>query len=608
MQLPDALQPWRQWLTWFAPEQLPLFADLFGRLNPLLGPWRGRQQGGEPEPDGLGDLQRRGAYERLLSSEWLLAGEVPEEFLRRAVSGEHMFLAPQYRTQQASRLIVVLFDAGPLQLGAPRLVHLALLMLLARRAQEAGAELRWGILQEAPQLRPFDGVAQLKALLAARSWQLVGDEHWQAWRDWLGEQDQAPGECWLVGQRLPATDRHACTHRVQLQRSLDGRSLSFDLLAGSQRKVALPIPDERPALQLLKGQFEGEVSATQVKGNVPRVALTLAPIISSNGTHVALRLLDEPGMTVIKLPAANQKKAMEVRTALWTGGASALGMTFVKRSIGAILSEGPHLRFWNIGGLRPVEKPAPEALHLPPGTAALLPTAMIRDSNGSRLFLLDTKGRLATWALKGRMGETADEDTGKTRYTSHDVMSMAKVEEGTLAYVRREGTQLYACAVGVPGLTKPSRIGPADGVSQVLFIGGWNWRLRFGGCALCTVEDGSERWTVITASSFPVRAGQIELARGWRGIGLRQRQELYGMVMLGPDKRRVALYEDGQQRVLFTTSEEIVRFSYCPMSELVAVLTSARELLVYALGQDALRVQVLCNKTSETYKERARDW
>ena len=156
MQLPEALQPWRQWLEWFAPQHLPLFADLLGRLNPVLGPLRGRQQGGVPEPDGVGDLQRRGPYERLLSSEWLLADEVPDEFMRRAVGGEHMFLAPQYRAREANRLIVVLFDAGPLQWGAARLVHIALLMLLARRAEEAGAQLRWGILQGAPLLHEFD--------------------------------------------------------------------------------------------------------------------------------------------------------------------------------------------------------------------------------------------------------------------------------------------------------------------------------------------------------------------------------------------------------------------------------------------------------------------
>ena len=181
-------------------------------------------------------------------------------------------------------------------------------------------------------------------------------------------------------------------------------------------------------------------------------------------------------------------------------------------------------------------------------------------------------------------------------------MAMAKVDEDAMAYVRRDGSQLYASAVGVSGVVGPFMVGPAKDVTQVLFIGGWPWRVGFGGCALCSVENGSERWTVITASSFPVRSERIELAPGWRGIGLRQRKEEHhcALVLLGPNQRSVALYEEGKQRMLFTTSEEIVRYSYCPMTELIAVLTSARELLVYSLAQGALRLQVSCNQTPET--------
>ncbi len=109
MQLPESLQPWRQWLEWFDPALVPSLGALLSCISPLLGPFRGAQLGGVPEPDGLGNLHRRGSYERLLSSEWLLADEFADEFLRRASSGEHLFLAPQYRTQQASRLIVALF-------------------------------------------------------------------------------------------------------------------------------------------------------------------------------------------------------------------------------------------------------------------------------------------------------------------------------------------------------------------------------------------------------------------------------------------------------------------------------------------------------------------
>lgn len=124
MQLPESLSPWRQWLEWFTPGQLPLFADFLGRLNPLLGPLRGMHQGGVPEPEGLGNLQRRGPYERLLTSEWLLAEEVPDEFLRRAVAGEHLFLAPQYRARQANRLIMSCLMQAPCNSAVPGLFTL----------------------------------------------------------------------------------------------------------------------------------------------------------------------------------------------------------------------------------------------------------------------------------------------------------------------------------------------------------------------------------------------------------------------------------------------------------------------------------------------------
>ncbi|MCZ7166895.1 hypothetical protein NK322_24125, partial [Salmonella enterica] len=90
----------------------------------------------------------------------------------------------------------------------------------------------------------------------------------------------------------PKDTTKTCTHRVQVQRSLDGHSLSFELQAGSVRRVLLPMPDEAHAVQLLKGQFDDEVQAPppNLARAVPRVALTLPPVISSAGNYVALRL------------------------------------------------------------------------------------------------------------------------------------------------------------------------------------------------------------------------------------------------------------------------------------------------------------------------------
>ncbi|MBK5534791.1 hypothetical protein JFT91_19730 [Pseudomonas sp. TH08] len=599
MQLPDSLQPWREWLEWFAPEQLPLFADLLGRLNPMLGPLRGLQQGGVPEPDGLGDLQRRGPYERLLSSEWLLADEVPDEFLRRAVVGEHMFLAPQYRAQQASRLIVVLFDAGPLQLGSARLVHMALLILLARRAKEAGAELRWGILQHEPLLHELDSVAQLKRLLSARTFTTVNDAHWQTWRQSLQNEPMPVGECWLVGQRLPVTDRHTCTHRVQVSRSLEGQSLSVQMQAGETRRVSLPIPDERLAVQLLKGHFEGEVvqAAPSAKGLVPRVSLTLQPVISSAGTHVALKMLDEPGMVVIKLPAQNQKKPIEVRRNLWAVGQTPLAPTFFGRALGAVLSDQWKLSFWNMPGLKPVDKPCPEELKLPPGTATFLSVVGLRNHSSGRLFLLDAQGHLAFWMVAtGR--SPAKPISRHTHHLANNVMGLAKTYGSTATYVRREGNRLHAHTVDADGeVSDATDMGLADHVSQVLFVGG---RRRYlDGCALLTLKnDECESWRVVSADGTPVEKEWINLAPGWEAIGLlKQDNEPYSLLLLG--RQAVAIHYEGEQRVLFTTTDTIAKSSFCPMSGVLAVLTSARELLVYSVPKRLMRLQVLCNEQPE---------
>nr|WP_315447225.1 hypothetical protein [uncultured Pseudomonas sp.] len=605
MQLPESLQPWRDWLQWFAPAQLPLFADLFGRLDPLLGPLRGQQQGGVPEPDGLADLQRRGPYERLLSSEWLLADEVPDEFLRRAVVGEHLFLAPQYRSHQASRLMVVLFDAGPLQLGAARLVHMALLILLARRARDAGAELRWGILQQAPQLHALDSAAQLKRLLSARTFKTVDAGHWQAWRDGLNAQPEPVGECWLVGQRLPATEGLPCSHRVQVSRSLDGRSLSVALHAAGARRVSLPLPDERLALQLLKGHFEGEVVATApaAKGRIPRVSLTLPPVISSVGTHVAMKMLDEPGMVVIKLPAQNQKKAIEVRRNLWAVGHTPLAPTFFGKALGAVLSNQWKLSFWNMPGFKPVDKPCPEELKLPPGTATFLSVVGLRNHSSGRLFLLDTQGHLAFWVLATRRAP-AKPLPRHTHHLANNVLGLAKTFGSTATFVRREGNRLHAHTVDADGeVSDATDVGLADHVSQVLFVGG---RRRYlDGCALLTLKnDECESWRVVSADGTPVEKEWINLAPGWEAIGLlKQDNEPYSLLLLG--RQAVAIHYEGEQRVLFTTTDTIAKSSFCPMSGVLAVLTSTRELLVYSVPQRLMRLQVFCN--DQPYKKEGTD-
>ena len=129
MQLPAMLRPWADWLSLFPPDLAKTMGDLLLRLNPLLTPLQRHAARVAIDPAGVGDIVTRGSYDRLLISEWAYADTVPDEFLRRAANGELLFAGPEPANSDEPLSSVALFDAGPFQLGEPRLVHLALFIL-----------------------------------------------------------------------------------------------------------------------------------------------------------------------------------------------------------------------------------------------------------------------------------------------------------------------------------------------------------------------------------------------------------------------------------------------------------------------------------------------
>lgn len=166
--LPAALAPWAGALSVISPELAVALGPLLRRLDALIGA-REPVADVHGEPDGLGGLARSGRPDQLLSSEWLLADEYPEEFLRRLVDGELLYLAPEFSAPAVRGRVVALVDAGPAQAGAGRLVQLAALLVLHRRAAARGTELVVGVLGDPPG-HPLTGdlAELLPAWLAAR--------------------------------------------------------------------------------------------------------------------------------------------------------------------------------------------------------------------------------------------------------------------------------------------------------------------------------------------------------------------------------------------------------------------------------------------------------
>lgn len=196
-ELPRALAAWAPQLELFPPEVALALGRSVAQLAQLLGGFAGGRTP-EGEPDGYDGIAQRGPFERLLPTQWLLLEEVPEEFLRRVVAGEHAFFRRGHTGQAAQRRCVALFDAGVEQLGAPRIGHLALLLVLAQRAGAAGAAFEWGVLQDPErQLHSALTPPAVRGLLAARSAGRVAPPQLLAWLD--AERGPHTSELWLVG-------------------------------------------------------------------------------------------------------------------------------------------------------------------------------------------------------------------------------------------------------------------------------------------------------------------------------------------------------------------------------------------------------------------------
>ncbi|WAS92419.1 hypothetical protein [Nannocystis punicea] len=288
--LPPALVPWEPWLALFPAELALSLGPMIQRLAAALGPLAVPAHSGHGEPDGFGGLDRRGHYERLLASEWLLAELAPEEFLRRAAASEHAFLRLERREPALARTSVVLFDSGPTQLGGPRLAQLAALIALARRAQAAHASLAWGVLQ-APDVPLHRDVTRetVHALLASRSTSTVTAAHLAAWKTCLGGHDSK--DTWIIGGAAVRRHAWAGVATVELRDLVapGASELAADLRTATGRTadVRLPLPDGPTCVRLIREPFPPERATPRVPAprRTRRVPVTNL-VITNNGERV----------------------------------------------------------------------------------------------------------------------------------------------------------------------------------------------------------------------------------------------------------------------------------------------------------------------------------
>ncbi|MCD4503878.1 hypothetical protein LQR30_07155 [Chromobacterium piscinae] len=575
--------PWHDCLSGFSAELAAELGELLRRLAPALGGYHDASRGDELAPQGLDDLRRRGPYEHLLASEWLLADEIPDEFLRRAASGEHLFLSPTPRERQADRRIVALFHAGNWQLGAPRLAHLALCILLDRRAKAAGGEFHWGSLQAPGEWRIGAEPDELKRLLRARAYRNFDQPLYQEWHKNLSELPLVD-ECWLIGYPLDKQGLLApqFTHQVDIAPTLRGEALRVAIRdRRGERSLTLPLPSGDAGAALLQGRFQPGQAIVQTETR--RFSLRHAPLLSPNGRHVAVSL--QGGYAALMLPVSKpgQTSKQKARQLQWHKAGCLLAQAFTSKTLGAVVQHGAQLSCLQFPRIGKVPLPPQAEFHASPGSAALLDAAWLSGKSGGRLYLRDLSGNLVYWE-SGRSAET-----GPMRRECDGVLALCQIDAVSLLYARSQDGQLRLGRLDASPGRKTAEAAPgipclAD--SRVLLHALPQDR-RFA-CAVLAHGGEPETWRLHAGGAGGAIDGrECRLPPGWRAIGV-QLTDKPRLLLVHDKQNQIALLDEDKILPLHQTASPIVRLSYTPSCAGIALLTEQRELIVYSLSARAV--------------------
>ncbi len=590
MDLPRALASWGPFLGFFPRDLAVSLSPVLNRLSFAVGPLPARRQQGDGEVDGYDGLDRRGSYERLLSSEWMLADEVPDEFLRRAGAGEHLFLRVARPVPSGSRISAAVFDAGPGQLGSPRIAQLAALIVLARRAQAAGVSFAWGILQEpeAPLMHDVNEASVLR-LLQARTPHEATDSQISAWHLRLQGWSEVD-DLWFVGpprlmtvrgtrgasflQVWDVLDPEARRVGVRIRRSVPGAPAT-GTSASALRAVTLELPDQATCARLLRDPFSIAAAAPD------RLASRLVPasdlLFAANGSKLFARAA---GGGVVAFPIPNSPRSPAGAPRLYdpwpSQTATAVGLTGQQVILASALPDGGVALSYASkkrggGGSPGVPCPPGEV----PFRAAVLGAALQPIFHvAQHTCLLDSEGTLFR-LLDGGLLRLAER------------VSAAAAVSGHLSFVEAATPGCPARLTSVVGGGAPRTVRileEAEEGAPAFF--GFGGRLTHPDHGLVAVAQRGGAWEIFS------RGGGTYLVpfAGTRVVGVardRERGEP-GLLLLDEDGRSLVIAGLSWTRRLPTGSAPIRHAATCAGAPWVAWVTVHGEVTVYSLDHDAV--------------------
>jgi len=584
MKLPVSLAPWAKHLQIF-PEEISLILGSYARrISPFISPINSSNEDLKGEPNGYDGVARRGIYERLLLSELALADDFNDEFIRRAVMNEHLFLNLARIMPGAKPVSIALFDAGAMQLGTPRIAHLAMFIVLARRADAAGAKFLWGVLQDEKQLVISDDTeSSIKILLESRTAQDVTETDVSAWRENLRDIHKM-SDVWLIGgENIGRFEEAKGFSQVWVEESteLEKRELLLKIssASGAAKQTILELPPPNICTRLLRNPFEeireAAFSSAKLDGAVTNFffdstgSKLFARLDSNDILCFAVQNMASSGKiypTVYRPPDSRKYAAVgRLKKAIaFVSKIDDQTIRFEYRKYGFGLQEGLYqthdvkLAFpEDENGLLPIYNVRPRKFHYD--------EAAILDASGN-LFLLNhiSRDKYEPEAV-----------VGAARVMATNVLAVAQTDSQFVFVGCEDGNDYHLIVSISDKIERHSLAGKR--LKQAMFGRGET------GKKVCAFEDQSGNWTISDEENnsriMPLPKGEV--------VGVCRDARLApnsGFFELMDDRRTVEFcWQYGRRKQILKADAEIVKIEFSPRSPILAFQTAGGELVLYSL-------------------------
>lgn len=579
--LPKPFQAWQHWLSRFDENLQPIIADLLLQFNLFIGSISESQCSKQLSSDSS-DLQKRGKYEHLLTTEWLIAQEEPDEFIRRAANNEHLFLTPAYEKPKANGVIIAMFDCGLLQLGMPRVAHLILMILFDIRAHNLNSQFYWGILQSNSELMLFSGIEDLKLLLKNRTMNCLDTKHLDYWKDYLKQSELLYDECWIIGNNFSKVD--FATHKISINR-LIGKftNLSVDMTNNKiSNHFELKLPNEVICAKMLSGLFEsGSNYAVINEQSYLPLNANLHLDISPNSNHVSVFNSENNKICFITInDVLSQRQVFRVKN--YSLKSHVLGLDIQGKHIVALYQENQKYYLW---GSDIPKRELSEEININAINQLSYFLYLYGDHNPKLLYIDEHQSLYSVYWIN-YYGDILNSQ----HEIAKNVIVLFKLSEKQACYIYQDDQEQF-CITGY-ALNHLSYYLSIKKINENLqyFISSENlWLTGFGHLAV----GFEHQWQVFVDENSYV---EVTTPLEWQVFGFfyDNHEEKINFLIIDKDKKQVALFDYLNHKidVCFKSSYKIVLYHYNSLAQSFSVIMDNGELILYSLKTQSIRLKL----------------